>query len=103
MSKVRYQHKTGYIVVRDDDYPTDLKGVQKKLDKRIGVYVYEHYLVWWKHNQNRPVQKHEILHHVDGDKSNNKITNLQLVLKRDHITSGRFNHVQMVSPVQEIY
>lgn len=40
-------------------------------------YIPEHRLVMSRH-LSRPLERHETVHHVDGDKLNNEISNLQL-------------------------
>lgn len=44
--------------------------------KRMHVYVWEYF--------NGPVPKGYHIHHIDGDKSNNNIKNLQLLLAMEH-------------------
>ena len=45
--------------------------------------VFEHVLVWERHH-GRPVPPGHDIHHRDGDKLNNDISNLQLVTKLEH-------------------
>lgn len=47
-----------------------------KLKKRMHVYVWEYY--------NGEIPKGYEIHHIDGDKSNNDISNLQLVTSEEH-------------------
>lgn len=46
-------------------------------------YVYEHRLVMEKH-LGRYLTDDEVVHHIDHDKLNNKISNLQLLSKSEH-------------------
>lgn len=48
-----------------------------------GKYVYEHTLVFEKHNGRLP-NKNEVLHHIDLDKHNNNISNLFLCGYKEH-------------------
>lgn len=58
----------GYILVMDSTFPT--------MVTRIG-YVLEHRLNMAKH-LGRPLEKWESVHHIDGNRENNDISNLQL-------------------------
>jgi len=64
----RSKRKDGYILVMDNTFPTMIT--------RIG-YVLEHRLNMAKY-LNRPLEKWESVHHIDGNRSNNDISNLQL-------------------------
>jgi hypothetical protein len=113
---VRRVHNNGYVVVRKDDYPLDMPGFysrtkskskdKRKMSrnlKRNARFVYEHYYIWWQTHPNERILPHECLHHIDGDPTNNKPENLQKVLKKDHITAGRFRHTVMPSKDVEFY
>jgi hypothetical protein len=49
---------------------------------RHGVRFYEHRMVWEKEYGTIPAG-HDI-HHIDGDKQNNDITNLRCILRSEH-------------------
>jgi hypothetical protein len=90
---VRYKHPNGYIVVRCNEYPDHLRGIRHRHSR--SKYVYEHYVVWWKHNPEDPVTKQHLIHHVDGDKTNNNIGNLQRIFFWNHITVGDNRYGEM--------
>ena len=46
-------------------------------------YEYEHRVLMEKH-LNRKLNKNEIVHHIDGNKSNNSIKNLKILDKKEH-------------------
>ncbi len=48
-----------------------------------GKYLYEHRYIMEK-LLNRPLKQSEHIHHLDGDKTNNKAKNLKLYNKQDH-------------------
>jgi len=113
---IRRVHNNGYVVVRKDDYPLDMPGFYSKVKsrskdnrrksrniKRNARFVYEHYYVWWLNHPEDVVKSCECLHHIDGNPTNNKPENLQKVLKKDHITAGRFRHTVMPSKDVEFY
>lgn len=52
---------------------------------------YEHRLVWEYHNGPIPPRYH--VHHINGDKTDNRIENLSLVSEKDHM---RFEHSRCV-------
>lgn len=62
------KNEDGYILVRDNSFPEMLN--------RSG-YVLKHRIEMAKY-LNRPLTKNESVHHIDGDKENNDISNLQL-------------------------
>ena len=64
-----------YILVKAPDW---YKG------KRYRVkYCYEHHLVWEEHT-GRPVPVGFIIHHKDGNKTNNKLDNLCCITEHEH-------------------
>lgn len=58
----------------------------------------EHYLVWCKSNQIHRVPDGCIIHHLDGDASNNSIDNLQLLPANTH----RNFHIQVARNINNI-
>jgi uncharacterized protein (DUF1330 family) len=75
-----YTDSYGYIHLRMPDHPNaDKKG-----------YVTEHHVIMEKYIR-RYLVKGEVVHHIDGDRSNNVITNLELCsthsehMKKHHI------------------
>ena len=66
--------------------------------KRMHVYVWEYY--------NGLVQDNYHVHHIDGDKSNNNIANLELLPGREHLSlhareNAEKNHQRMVNNLRE--
>jgi hypothetical protein len=64
----RIKTELGYIGILSDEYPS--------MRSKTG-YIPEHRLVMAR-NLNRPLEKWESVHHIDGNKENNDISNLQL-------------------------
>lgn len=50
--------------------------------KYRGLYAYEHHVVYWQANGEFPAGMQ--IHHIDGDHTNNIISNLRLVTKPEH-------------------
>lgn len=46
-------------------------------------YCYEHHLVWWKH-YNDVIAKDYVIHHINGNTHDNRIENLQKMLRVLH-------------------
>ena len=69
----RYNWKGGKSI--DDGYVRLLKPEHNRANKR--GYVYEH-LVVMENYLNRPLDKHETVHHLNGDRADNRIENLEL-------------------------
>ncbi len=65
---------TGYVEVYAPDHP--------RANGR--PYIYQHILVMEKHI-GRYLEKDEVVHHIDGNKSNNDISNLRLMTNREHV------------------
>lgn len=54
-----------------------------------GKRVYLHRLVWELAN-GRPCPPDHVIHHIDGNKANNRPTNLSALLRADHIRAHDF-------------
>lgn len=72
----KHQHTDGYIKVW---LPADhhFASMVQRHGKSAGGYVLEHRLVMAE-QLGRPLEDHETVHHIDGDRKNNHLTNLQL-------------------------
>jgi len=73
-SKRRYQSAVGYIFIKQDHPNSDKRG-----------YIPEHVLTM-SNNLKRPIDKSEVVHHINGVKFDNRIENL-VVMKRAVHTS----------------
>lgn len=76
-------NRQGYIVeyVRKDNpyYPMATNTGQK----RFGGYILQHRLVMAKH-LGRCLLSHEVVHHINGNKKDNRMDNLNLISTKDH-------------------
>lgn len=64
----------GYIEVYDPNHPS----------ARSRKYVYEHILVMEEH-LGRYLEKGEVVHHINGNKQDNRLSNLQLMTITEHV------------------
>ena len=69
------RHSQGYVAVHDPSHPNRMPG--------HGVYVYEHRRVAAA-TLGRPLRKGEVVHHVNGDKTDNRPENLQVMTQAEH-------------------
>ncbi len=68
-----YAMERGYVVIWNPKHPM----------ARKNGYVLEHRLIMAEH-LGRVLEEHEHVHHIDGNRLNNRIENLELVDRRDH-------------------
>lgn len=62
------------LVVAPDEYP----GMKYR-----GRYCYEHHLVWWL-KTGKTISADEVIHHVNGQKRDNRFCNLEKMTRSDH-------------------
>ena len=84
--KGRIKSKTGYINIY---IPYLEKHEQEFLSSMIGShpYIQEHRLVMARHLR-RPLDRHEIVHHINGIKDDNRIENLKLLCRKAHTNTN---------------
>ncbi|MDR0905789.1 MAG: HNH endonuclease [Oscillospiraceae bacterium] len=70
--------KQGYVLVHAPTYPAAKFNKSGK-----GGYVFEHRLVMANH-LGRPLTKDEHVHHINGDKTDNRIENLEMLGNSEH-------------------
>jgi hypothetical protein len=81
VTKSEVRMVNGYRLIYDPQYPRALKG-----DNWEG-YVYEHVAVAEKMLK-RPLRKCEVVHHLDGNRANNRVENLLVLERSQH---GKFH------------
>lgn len=77
----RYKNKYGYILVYNPEHP----------NCNNGGYVREHRLVMEK-KIGRYLEKLEIIHHKNGIKDDNRIENLMIVIRKNHLGNVKCPH-----------
>ena len=79
----RYKDSHGYIILNVNGLEGRGHEIAQQMMHSNKKTVREHRLIFAIH-LNRPLTKKEIVHHKDGNKSNNKIENLELLTTRKH-------------------
>ena len=92
----------GYVMLHFSGLSDREKLMAEKIvqsSKRYKV-IREHRLVYSLHI-GRPVTKDEIIHHKDGNKQNNNISNLELLNRKEHTASHRRVNAEFGSIIQK--
>ncbi len=78
----QFQKEEGYVMIRMGN-----------------KYIYEHILTWKRNNGSIP--KGHVIHHINGDKSDNRIENLSCMSQSDHMklhmnTKKKYRHCDYI-------
>jgi len=80
-AKGRYVSDRGYVKLTISHLPPDEQKLARKMTN--APFIYEHRLIMAK-LLGRPLERYEVVHHKDGNRSNNKLENLQLMTLGEH-------------------
>ena len=75
--KGRYKNRAGYVLLRDALIPEEFKSMI------TCGHVLEHRLIMAQH-LGRPLERHEVVHHLNGIKDDNRAENLELYPLYEH-------------------
>ena len=66
--------------------------------KYRGRYAYEHHIVWWEHHGRVPGPD-DVVHHINGNKHDNRIENLELLTREKHALhhAEEYRRVELIS------
>lgn len=92
LEKIKNKHRgkkkrssSGYILIKDYEHP----------NRNSHNDVLEHVYVMSKH-LNRPINKNEIIHHIDGDRTNNILSNLYLYKNKSEHKLGHSSFTNLL-------
>ena len=86
------KHKDGYIMILSRGHPFE--------DSRH--YVMEHRLIWERHN-NAILLPWADVHHINGDKKDNRIQNIRAMMKRDHTILSNHKKEKKITTINCVY
>ena len=87
--------KNGYVVIEDDSH-------HKRFDTGTGMIgVYEHVLIAEQEVLGRRVKEGEVIHHLDGNRSNNSPENLAPMYNTTHAKLHKWLDKHTIIPNQD--
>lgn len=97
----RFLDSAGYVLVMISTLPASTQALAHEMSKKNGKYILEHRAVAAA-TLGRPLTRDEIVHHVNGDKADNRPENLMVVPRADHSVSHRETDRELHALRQEV-
>lgn len=96
----RYLTQSGYVGVMIEILPPEMQALARIMSKK-DKYIQEHRIVA-AFTAKRPLTPSEVVHHLNGDKSDNRPENLIIVDRKDHSVLHRKVELELFMLRQEI-